>query len=299
MRIAAWARPSSDLVSEAPPPPTRPMWMRSSRTSVERSRTSPSRRTARRERLDLRRVWATTPGATGSRGGSATRGSTRRPRPRARRPHAARAGHRRWPRRAELRDLLQHHRARAGAGRRPHRRRDPPRLDRPARLEHAPRRAERRLTLGARAQVLDEGKVLVVDANMRPNRWPDHGAMVEATLELLQGAFLAKMNRDEAEWLTGESDPGRRRSRAPGRGGAQRPSSRAGSAARSSAARAAWRARCPGSRAAEEHGGCRRCCHRRAARCARRERRLRARAQRHAARCDAPAAQVVQQWGAV
>lgn len=66
---------------------------------------------------------------------------------------------------------------------------------------------ERRLTLGARAQVLDEGKLLVVDANMRPNRWADHAAMVEATLELLQGAFLAKMNRDEAEWLTGEADP--------------------------------------------------------------------------------------------
>jgi sugar/nucleoside kinase (ribokinase family) len=31
--------------------------------------------------------------------------------------------------------------------------------------------------------------------------------MVAATLELLQGAFLAKMNRDEAEWLTGEADP--------------------------------------------------------------------------------------------
>ncbi len=55
--------------------------------------------------------------------------------------------------------------------------------------------------------MLDEGKLLVVDANMRPNRWPDHAAMVEATLELLQGAFLAKMNRDEAEWLTGEADP--------------------------------------------------------------------------------------------
>jgi sugar/nucleoside kinase (ribokinase family) len=66
---------------------------------------------------------------------------------------------------------------------------------------------ERRLTLGARAQALEEGKLVVVDANMRPNRWADHQAMVDATLELLQGAFLAKMNRDEAEWLTGEADP--------------------------------------------------------------------------------------------
>jgi sugar/nucleoside kinase (ribokinase family) len=66
---------------------------------------------------------------------------------------------------------------------------------------------ERRLTLGARAQALEEGKLLVVDANMRPNRWADHQAMVDATRELIQGVFLAKMNRQEAEWLTGEPDP--------------------------------------------------------------------------------------------
>ncbi|MBO9534367.1 MAG: hypothetical protein J7513_15450 [Solirubrobacteraceae bacterium] len=66
---------------------------------------------------------------------------------------------------------------------------------------------ERRLTLGARAQALEEGKLLVVDANMRPNRWLDHQEMVEVTMELLQGAFLAKMNRQEAEWLTGEAEP--------------------------------------------------------------------------------------------
>jgi sugar/nucleoside kinase (ribokinase family) len=66
---------------------------------------------------------------------------------------------------------------------------------------------ERRLTMSARAQALDEGKLVVVDANMRPGRWADHHAMVDATRDLLDGVFLAKMNRDEAHWLSGEPDP--------------------------------------------------------------------------------------------
>ncbi len=50
-------------------------------------------------------------------------------------------------------------------------------------------------------------RLVVVDANMRPGRWTSHTEMVDATRELLQGAFLAKMNRQEAEWLTGIADP--------------------------------------------------------------------------------------------
>ncbi|MDQ8044232.1 MAG: PfkB family carbohydrate kinase [Solirubrobacteraceae bacterium] len=67
--------------------------------------------------------------------------------------------------------------------------------------------AERRLTLGARAQALAENKKVVIDANLRPNRWPDVASMRDATLELLEGAFLAKMNAEEATILTGEEDP--------------------------------------------------------------------------------------------
>ncbi|MDO9353028.1 MAG: PfkB family carbohydrate kinase, partial [Solirubrobacteraceae bacterium] len=66
---------------------------------------------------------------------------------------------------------------------------------------------ERRLTMGARAQALAEGKKVVVDANLRPNRWADAAEMRRETLALLEGAFLAKMNAHEAEVLTGESDP--------------------------------------------------------------------------------------------
>ncbi|MFT4033951.1 MAG: PfkB family carbohydrate kinase [Patulibacter sp.] len=66
---------------------------------------------------------------------------------------------------------------------------------------------ERQLTLGARQQALDAGKLVVVDANMRPGRWASHQAMVDATLQLLDGVFVAKMNHEEARWLTGEADP--------------------------------------------------------------------------------------------
>ncbi len=66
---------------------------------------------------------------------------------------------------------------------------------------------ERRLTMGARAQALAEGKKVVIDANLRPGRWADHDEMRRETLALLDGAFLAKMNIHEAEILTGETDP--------------------------------------------------------------------------------------------
>jgi sugar/nucleoside kinase (ribokinase family) len=66
---------------------------------------------------------------------------------------------------------------------------------------------ERRLTMGARAQAIADGKKVVIDANLRPNRWADPAEMRRETLALLEGAFLAKMNLHEAEVLTGESDP--------------------------------------------------------------------------------------------
>lgn len=69
---------------------------------------------------------------------------------------------------------------------------------------------ERRLTMLAREKVLEAGGKLCVDANLRLPRWASRGgdeAAKQAALELLDGAFLAKMNRAEAELLTGESDP--------------------------------------------------------------------------------------------
>lgn len=68
---------------------------------------------------------------------------------------------------------------------------------------------ERALTLGARDRALAAGKLVAVDANLRPPRWSDQREMRDATLDLLQGAFLAKMNRREAELLTGEAEPAR------------------------------------------------------------------------------------------
>lgn len=67
--------------------------------------------------------------------------------------------------------------------------------------------AERRLSMGARAQALAENKKLVVDANLRHGRWSDPAELRSATMALLDGAFLAKMNADEAAFLTGEADP--------------------------------------------------------------------------------------------
>ncbi len=67
--------------------------------------------------------------------------------------------------------------------------------------------AERRLTMGARAQTLAEHKKLVVDANLRLHRWDDHDELRRESLALLEGAFLAKMNATEAEFLTGIADP--------------------------------------------------------------------------------------------
>jgi fructokinase len=66
---------------------------------------------------------------------------------------------------------------------------------------------ERRLTMGARAQALAENRKVVIDANLRPGRWDDQSEMRDRTLELLDGAFLAKMNQHEAAILTGEADP--------------------------------------------------------------------------------------------
>lgn len=71
---------------------------------------------------------------------------------------------------------------------------------------------ERELTLLARERVLAAGGKLCVDANLRLPRWESRGgeqAAKAAAVELLNGAFLAKMNAAEAELITGEAEPAR------------------------------------------------------------------------------------------
>lgn len=67
--------------------------------------------------------------------------------------------------------------------------------------------AERQLTMDARDQALAANAKVIVDANIRLPRWPDAATARAATLALLDGCFLAKMNAHEAQLLTGESDP--------------------------------------------------------------------------------------------
>jgi fructokinase len=68
---------------------------------------------------------------------------------------------------------------------------------------------ERRVTYRAKELALALGRPVVVDANMRLARWGSVEAAIEETRRLAEGAFLLKLNDDEAELLTGETDPAR------------------------------------------------------------------------------------------
>jgi fructokinase len=68
---------------------------------------------------------------------------------------------------------------------------------------------ERALSLRARELALESGKPLIVDANLRLGRWERPAQAVNCVLALSSGAFLVKVNREEALLLSGESDPGR------------------------------------------------------------------------------------------
>ena len=67
---------------------------------------------------------------------------------------------------------------------------------------------ERELTLRARELALGAGKALYFDPNVRTARWRDPGEAVRIVGDALPGAALLKVNRAEAELLTGEPDPG-------------------------------------------------------------------------------------------
>lgn len=68
---------------------------------------------------------------------------------------------------------------------------------------------ERRATLDARAAMLEHGKPVVFDPNLRLRRWENPQRAVTLARECLPGLFLLKCNRHEAQLLSGEHDPER------------------------------------------------------------------------------------------
>ena len=66
---------------------------------------------------------------------------------------------------------------------------------------------ERALALGARDRAREQGKPVVVDANIRVNRWEAPAFAASETRELVRDAFVLKCNREEARLLCGEDEP--------------------------------------------------------------------------------------------
>jgi sugar/nucleoside kinase (ribokinase family) len=68
---------------------------------------------------------------------------------------------------------------------------------------------ERELSLRARRLALSQGKAFLYDPNLRINRWSSPHAAAETSVQLVPGSLLTRLNRAEAELLTGEPDPER------------------------------------------------------------------------------------------
>ena len=68
---------------------------------------------------------------------------------------------------------------------------------------------ERAITMAARAQALELGRPVIFDPNLRLGRWEHPGRAVTIARGCLDGLFLLKCNRAEAELLSGEPDPER------------------------------------------------------------------------------------------
>ena len=66
---------------------------------------------------------------------------------------------------------------------------------------------ERAVTLAARDHALAAGKPVVFDPNLRLGRWPSAARAAQESRVCVPGAFLVKLNREEARLLTGERDP--------------------------------------------------------------------------------------------
>ncbi|HEX5923513.1 MAG TPA: PfkB family carbohydrate kinase, partial [Baekduia sp.] len=63
---------------------------------------------------------------------------------------------------------------------------------------------ERAATLAARARALATGKPVIVDPNLRLERWRSRSAAVEVVGPCVEGAFLVKCNEAEVLALSGE-----------------------------------------------------------------------------------------------
>lgn len=66
---------------------------------------------------------------------------------------------------------------------------------------------ERAVTHAARERALGLERPVVVDPNLRLDRWPSATRAAAEARELVPGAFLVRCNRAEGEVLTGEPDP--------------------------------------------------------------------------------------------
>lgn len=66
---------------------------------------------------------------------------------------------------------------------------------------------ERALTLRARDLALASDKHVLFDPNLRMRRWRDRGEAVEMTAAVVEGTTLLKVNREEAQLLSGRADP--------------------------------------------------------------------------------------------
>jgi sugar/nucleoside kinase (ribokinase family) len=66
---------------------------------------------------------------------------------------------------------------------------------------------ERAVTLRAAALARESGARVCFDPNLRLNRWASEREALEVTRTCVEGAFLVKANREEAQRLTGKADP--------------------------------------------------------------------------------------------
>jgi sugar/nucleoside kinase (ribokinase family) len=68
---------------------------------------------------------------------------------------------------------------------------------------------ERAVTMRARELALELERPVVFDCNLRLHRWPRRADAAAAANACVSGAALVRSNQDEAELMTGESDPER------------------------------------------------------------------------------------------
>jgi sugar/nucleoside kinase (ribokinase family) len=68
---------------------------------------------------------------------------------------------------------------------------------------------ERALTMRARERALEHDRPVIFDCNLRLHRWASRADAAASANACVPGAVLVRANREEAELLTGETDPER------------------------------------------------------------------------------------------